>query len=450
MTDSPPPPLTPPDCNLQVFRDMPFDVGRFRDSDLMTHADPEAIVAAILLWGAAWHQVPAASLPDDDRVLARYAGYGRAVDKWLEVRAGALRGFVLCADARLYHRTLAEKANAAWDSRLKYEWAKAGDRHRKAQRQLPEDERSDFPAFEDWRVSRARADGCNDHAGSPESPQKRQGSLPLESGWNSGGSRPVRAPARTERAHTERARTGASAVPDGNSDGNDDEFRRKDGPIPTETALKGTEGNGILESPQLTPSRSKPARDEAGQDNPPGLLQNADLKALFDACCDAAGFHPTSPTVIANGMALVGDWQKQGMDFDTVVVPTIRAIIAESQDRTRSLHRFRDQVQHEHARHKAASRKKARTPAKPAVPLLDPEDEDERFRPLRARLLERLGPDQYSGLFNRVRFEAVDHADRLPLRVRGPEHLTEGLVHGNHASILRNAAHEAGFKEVWK
>jgi hypothetical protein len=148
MTD----PLTPPGCDLRAFRDMPLDIGRFRASDLVTEEDPEAVLAAVLLWGAAWHEVPAASVPDNDRWLAKAAGYGRAVDAWLKVRAGALRGFVLCSDGRLYNRTLAEKALTAWDSRQQYEWRKAGDRHRKAMRKLPEDQRTEFPDFEDWKA----------------------------------------------------------------------------------------------------------------------------------------------------------------------------------------------------------------------------------------------------------------------------------------------------------
>ena len=182
-----PDPLTPPGCDLRPFRDMPLDIGRFRQSDLVTEEDPEAIVAAILLWGVAWHEVPAASVPDNYRWLAKAAGYGRAVDAWLAVRDAALRGFVKCSDGRLYNRTLAEKATVAWDGRLQYEWRKAGDRHRKAERELPADQRTKFPEFEDWKR----------------------------------GSRPEK------------------------SDGNDDLFRRTDPAIPPENALKGNECKGM-------------------------------------------------------------------------------------------------------------------------------------------------------------------------------------------------------------
>ena len=54
---------------------MPLDVGRLRDSDLASDETPEACWAAVLLWCASWHQIPAASIPDNDQWLAKQAGY---------------------------------------------------------------------------------------------------------------------------------------------------------------------------------------------------------------------------------------------------------------------------------------------------------------------------------------------------------------------------------------
>lgn len=105
-----PEPLTPPDSSLASFPYMPLDVARLRDSDLASVASAEAFRAAVLLWCACWHQKPAASLPDDDRVLAQFAGFGRFVKEWRKVRDEALRGFIKCSDGRLYHVVVAEKA----------------------------------------------------------------------------------------------------------------------------------------------------------------------------------------------------------------------------------------------------------------------------------------------------------------------------------------------------
>jgi hypothetical protein len=116
-------PLVAPEVDLRDFVFMPLDVVRLRDSDLGVVCSDAEIRAALWLWCASWHQVPAASLPDQDNVLASMAGFGRgkeALTRWLEVRQGALRGYVKCVDGRLYHPVIAEKANEAWAEKTKY------------------------------------------------------------------------------------------------------------------------------------------------------------------------------------------------------------------------------------------------------------------------------------------------------------------------------------------
>jgi hypothetical protein len=125
MTTELPEPLTSADCDLQDFAFMPLDVGRLRDSDLAADETPEACWAAVLLWAASWHQVPAASIPDNDVWIAKQAGYAQRgkIDRgWAQVRAGALRGWVKCADGRLYHPVVAEKAGEAWRAKLAQRW----------------------------------------------------------------------------------------------------------------------------------------------------------------------------------------------------------------------------------------------------------------------------------------------------------------------------------------
>lgn len=112
-------PLTPADLDLRDFDWMPLDVARLRDSDLSVLASGDAFRAAVLLWCAAWHQVPAASLPSEDKLLAHLAGYGRDLDGWASVRDDALRGFVKCSDGRLYHPVVAQKAMEADEQRNK-------------------------------------------------------------------------------------------------------------------------------------------------------------------------------------------------------------------------------------------------------------------------------------------------------------------------------------------
>ena len=110
-------PLTPPDCDLRDFTFMPLDAARLLDSDMFALSTGEEFKAAIALWCKAWVQVPAASLPDDARVLAYLSGAG---SRWNKVKDMALRGFVKCDDGRLYHSVVAEKALEAWTKKQSY------------------------------------------------------------------------------------------------------------------------------------------------------------------------------------------------------------------------------------------------------------------------------------------------------------------------------------------
>ncbi|UTV56469.1 DUF1376 domain-containing protein [Burkholderia arboris] len=143
-----PNPLTAADCDLRDFAFMPLDVVRLRDSDIAALSTADEFRSAVLLWCAAWHQVPAASLPDDDRVLAQLAGYGRVVTEWRKVRDGALRGWVKCADGRLYHPVVAEKARDAWaakhEQRYKTECARIKKHNQRHEIQI------EFPTFEEF------------------------------------------------------------------------------------------------------------------------------------------------------------------------------------------------------------------------------------------------------------------------------------------------------------
>lgn len=110
-----PDPFIDPEVDLSDFPYMALDVRRLRDSALAAIASGDAFRAAVLLWCASWHQLPAGSLPNDDRQLMRYAGVDAAA--WPDVREHALHGFVLCSDNRLYHALICEKAIDAWAKR---------------------------------------------------------------------------------------------------------------------------------------------------------------------------------------------------------------------------------------------------------------------------------------------------------------------------------------------
>lgn len=123
-----PSPLVPADVDLRDFPFMPLHVAQLLDSETWLLATGDEAKAAVTLWCKAWHQKPAASLPNDDRVLAALSGAG---SKWKRVKAVALRGFTLCSDGRLYHPVIAEEALNSWG---KKDERKASDGN-KAERQ---------------------------------------------------------------------------------------------------------------------------------------------------------------------------------------------------------------------------------------------------------------------------------------------------------------------------
>jgi hypothetical protein len=111
-------PLLPASVDLRDFPFMPMESQRLFSSEFHAQATDAEWRAGVTLWLKSFHQVPAASLPDDDIALARLAEFGRNVRSWMRVRRGALRGWMRCADGRLYHRVVAEKALEAWVEKL--------------------------------------------------------------------------------------------------------------------------------------------------------------------------------------------------------------------------------------------------------------------------------------------------------------------------------------------
>ena len=150
MADQLPDPLVPANVDLQDFRFMPLDVVRLRDSGMAAQASGEGFRAGVLLWCVAWHQVPAGSLPDDDLTLAGYAGFGRSVRDWRKHRHDALRGWVKCADGRLYHPVVCEKVREAHEQKLRHMFRSECSRIKKAA------ERSKvspvYPSYDEWEA----------------------------------------------------------------------------------------------------------------------------------------------------------------------------------------------------------------------------------------------------------------------------------------------------------
>lgn len=149
-----PQPLTPADCDLRGLPYMPLDVIRLLDSDMFAEATGDEFKAAVALWCKSWTQVPAASLPNKDKVLAHLSGN---VEKWKRIKTGAMRGWVLCSDDRWYHPVVAEKALAALPGREEFNSKKSAEAERKARER--DDRKALFEALKrhgitpDWNVS---------------------------------------------------------------------------------------------------------------------------------------------------------------------------------------------------------------------------------------------------------------------------------------------------------
>jgi hypothetical protein len=112
-----PSPPVPANVDLRQFPYMPLEIRRLLTSVTWIEAadHPRIGHALICLWCESWHQVPASSLPDNDRVLAKMAMCSAGV--WASIRKRVLSAWIKCSDGLLYHPVVAEKALEAWASR---------------------------------------------------------------------------------------------------------------------------------------------------------------------------------------------------------------------------------------------------------------------------------------------------------------------------------------------
>lgn len=111
-----PQPFTPADCDLRGLPFMPLKIIQVMQSETFGLSTGDEFKAAFALWCASWMEVPAASLPADDRML----DFLSRSKTWKKVKDVALRGWILCADGRLYHPVVADNALEAWDKRTDY------------------------------------------------------------------------------------------------------------------------------------------------------------------------------------------------------------------------------------------------------------------------------------------------------------------------------------------
>lgn len=111
-----PTPLTSVDMDVRDLDGFMLNVERLLASELwaLTKNQPLAFRGAVGLWARAWKQIPPASLPNDEAVIAAFADM--PLSKFRKCRALVMRGFELCSDGRFYHRKLSEEVNKIWPS----------------------------------------------------------------------------------------------------------------------------------------------------------------------------------------------------------------------------------------------------------------------------------------------------------------------------------------------
>jgi len=369
---SAPPPLTPHDSDLRDFRFMPLDVVRLAQSDLVAFEEPAAVVAAILLWGAAWHGVPAGSLSNDDRALARAAGFGRGVSDWLLVKEGALRGFVECSDGRLYHPVVAEKVREAWAGKLRQRHRTFLAAVRKHNERNPNDQRAG-PSYEQW-----------DALGRPKEvqtvalPAPSQGNLDLAASDDllekQDETRPLEPLSRVTQPHVTRDTPPLSR----------DQH-------PHVTQFSGSKGEGQGEGQGQGDSYNN---NDVRADPPPDVAEEGnrnDLVNLAARCARAGGVNltPAYPKPFARELDIVRDWQLAGIGEELILSVIEQTLERSDESSIGSLKFFDGRIRKAHALAERKAGRGSTKPSKPPAPKLpirERDDDDPRLAKVRDQL----------------------------------------------------------------
>lgn len=441
-----PAPLTPADSDLSDFGFMPLEVGRFRRSDLVTQEEPEAIVAAVLLWGAAWHSVPAASLSNDDRSLAQAAGFGRAVDAFRAVKDGAMRGFIECSDGRLYHPVVAEKAREAWEAKLKRLWRTECARIRKANERAREKglEEDVAQSFEEWRASRyaaAEPDVTRDNAGPSRATRAdrhaRQGEnvtrdtheaeeliddgdMPAETLEPQDGQE---MPPEDERRVTSHA-TGGNVTRDngvdscaraekgqGQGQGQGDSNRLRS------TTSKGDDDDFPMlepDPPEIDEPTSIEPEPETETEETPRFL--VDRVALLGR---KAGINLTRPQTLVKATEQLKAWEEDGFGFETIVLPTIERVTRENPSEPVFSLRYFDPAIRKAAAIAGDPKAKPIKAQPPAAPISTQDGSDPRVAQFRRRLEYHASESLFLYSRDRLAIDVRDDMIELTFRHEG-------------------------------
>jgi hypothetical protein len=103
-------PLTPQECDVATLPFMPLLIHELEKSDAWRFGNSDERAASLSLQIASWKEVPAASLPSDDRALSILS----RSECWANTKSIVLRDWILATDGRLYHKSVAQCALESW------------------------------------------------------------------------------------------------------------------------------------------------------------------------------------------------------------------------------------------------------------------------------------------------------------------------------------------------
>ena len=188
-----PEPFAPPDADCRQLDGFMLNVERLLSSELWALSSGDEFKAALALWCRAWKQVPAGSLPDNDKVLATFSGAGK---RWSKVREMALHGFVKCLDGRLYHPVLCEDVRRAIQRQAEFQQKRERDAERlrkwREQRGRNGDE-TRFATGNETVLSHSNSTGTGTGQGRDRDVRKEEDSDPNGSGAGAPSADPVKA-----------------------------------------------------------------------------------------------------------------------------------------------------------------------------------------------------------------------------------------------------------------
>lgn len=102
-------PLVPKNADLRSYTWLKLDYARLFASEFFAMANDAEFRAAFILWCKSMQQIPAGSLPNNDKALAGWCG--KSLKQWAKIKDMALHGWQEADDGRLYHPVLAEVVN---------------------------------------------------------------------------------------------------------------------------------------------------------------------------------------------------------------------------------------------------------------------------------------------------------------------------------------------------